>query len=476
MSTAARHPLQFDTGRVHVTVRQRYVVFLGCVLLGYSLCGRGFAYVGFPPIFIGEIALLTGLAMFTTAQTWREVLTDRTVWPLLGLFAWGALQTAPYVSSDGIDAIRDAVVWGYGVFAVVLAGLILDDPSILLSIVKLYSRFTKIFLIGIPIAFALYRFAGGAMPQWPWANVGIVQVKEGDALVHLAGVMAFWIAGIGGAVALPWVALLVADAALLGVIDRAGMVAFGAVFVLCMIFRPGHKLAWKAIGAIVVVCLALWLSDLHVPIPGGKGRDVSFEQVVTNLMSVAGDSGSNGLDSTKEWRLDWWKAIRGYTIHGRYFWTGKGFGINLADDDGFQVLADHSLRNPHSVHMTMLARGGVPMLCLWAGVNLTWLIVMGLSLLRARLEHQRFWEGLLFFLISYWMAFLINGSFDVFIEGPMGGIWFWSIYGTGLGAVMVRKLERKRTGTLVAEATRPRVQRRARPGRFSDQVGAPENV
>jgi len=25
-----------------------------------------------------------------------------------------------------------------------------------------------------------------------------------------------------------------------------------------------------------------------------------------------------------------------YTIHGRYFWTGKGFGVNLADDDGFR--------------------------------------------------------------------------------------------------------------------------------------------
>ena len=26
-----------------------------------------------------------------------------------------------------------------------------------------------------------------------------------------------------------------------------------------------------------------------------------------------------------------------YTVFGDYFWTGKGFGINLADDDGFQT-------------------------------------------------------------------------------------------------------------------------------------------
>ena len=34
-------------------------------------------------------------------------------------------------------------------------------------------------------------------------------------------------------------------------------------------------------------------------------------------------------------------------------------------------------------------------------------------------------------------ALLINASFDVFIEGPMGGTWFWAIYGAGLGAMIV---------------------------------------
>ena len=40
------------------------------------------------------------------------------------------------------------------------------------------------------------------------------------------------------------------------------------------------------------------------------------------------------------------------------------------------------------------------------------------------------------FLVAYWMAFLVNTSFDVFLEGPMGGIWFWTLVGTGLGSVV----------------------------------------
>jgi hypothetical protein len=162
---------------------------------------------------------------------------------------------------------------------------------------------------------------------------------------------------------------------------------------------------------------------------------------VQNLGSLTSDTGSDGLDSTKEWRMDWWKTITGYTLQGKYFWTGKGFGINLADDDGFQLMADHSLRNPHSVHMTMLARGGVPMLLLWASAIGSWFWLMGASFLSARRHSQTLWEGMFFFLPAYLLAFLINGSFDVFIEGPMGGIWLWSIFGTGLGAALIYRRE-----------------------------------
>jgi hypothetical protein len=67
--------------------------------------------------------------------------------------------------------------------------------------------------------------------------------------------------------------------------------------------------------------------------------------------------------------------------------------------------------------------------------------LLGSSLLIARRNQHTLWEGLFFFLPTYLIAFLINGSFDVFIEGPMGGIWFWSIYGTGVGAAMIYRRE-----------------------------------
>ena len=422
------------------TVRDSFVTLLAVVLAGYALCGRGFAYVGAPPLFIGEITLGCGLAAFTTARGWRSVLGDWRLWPLLGLMAWGTARTLPFVSADPVNAIRDGVVWGYGTFAVVMAALIYDRPALLGRVVLLYRRFAKVFVVGIPVAFVLYHFADAAIPRWPWApTVGVVQVKEGDVLVHLGGCVAFMIAGLAGPVAWGWVVVLTLDAGAMGVIDRAGMVAFGAVFALAAAFRPRSPVLGRTVATVVVTVAILWATNVSVPVPGGKGRVISFEQMWMNLTSTVGDSGNDGLDSNKEWRINWWKTIVSYTVHGQYFWKGKGFGINLADDDGFQVLADHSLRNPHSVHMTMLARGGVPMECLWAAVQVTFVATVLTEMSRARRAGQPMWEGLFFFLGVYWLAFLINGSFDVFLEGPMGGIWFWSVYGTGIGAALVHR-------------------------------------
>ena len=444
--TVATHPDLDAPVTDRRPIQRGFVSLLAIVLLGYALFGRGFAYVGFPPLFIGEITLGVGLVAFATARRWRTVLANPRLWPLLGLCGWGLCRTLPFVSADPINAIRDGVVWGYAAFAVILAAVIVDQPTALGRLVTLYQRFFRTFLIGIPIAFAVYHYAEKAIPKWPWApTVGIVQVKEGDVLIHLGGCLAFAVAGLNGATAATaagaWVSLMAVDAGAMGVIDRAGMVAFGAVVALCVAFRPrGRAVPQAAITGLTVIVL-LWATDAHIPVPGGKGRDISVDQVFANLTSTVGDSGNDGLDSNKEWRLNWWKEIRRYTFHGQYFWKGKGFGINLADDDGFQVLADHSLRNPHSVHMTMLARGGVPMLALWVAVQLTFAGTMLTEMSRSRRAAQPMWEGLFFFLGTYWLAFLINGSFDVFIEGPMGGIWFWSVYGVGIGASMVRPRE-----------------------------------
>jgi hypothetical protein len=56
---------------------------------------------------------------------------------------------------------------------------------------------------------------------------------------------------------------------------------------------------------------------------------------------------------------------------------------------------------------------------------------------KSRLNHHDDWSGLFLVLLVYWLGFMVNATFDVFIEGPMGGIWYWSIYGVGLAGMWI---------------------------------------
>jgi hypothetical protein len=179
------------------------------------------------------------------------------------------------------------------------------------------------------------------------------------------------------------------------------------------------------------------------PVPP-KGRPATIQQMIDNLMSIFSSSSDGGLEGSKQFRLAWWGTIIDYTLFGKYFWTGKGFGVNLADADGFQSTMDHSLRSPHNTNVTVLARMGVPGLILWLLLQ----GAFGIGLVRAMLAHRRAGDVevavLAALLVAYWVAMLVDTSFDPYLEGPQGGIWFWVIFGLGL-VVMRLSPERRAT-------------------------------
>jgi hypothetical protein len=55
----------------------------------------------------------------------------------------------------------------------------------------------------------------------------------------------------------------------------------------------------------------------------------------------------------------------------------------------------------------------------------------------ARRARRPFWLRVQAWLFIYWLAAMINLSFDPYLEGPHGGIWFWSLMGLGLAATRV---------------------------------------
>jgi hypothetical protein len=411
----------------------RWLGLLCLTLVGYALSGKGWAYLGLPPVFIGELVLVTGIAALLAVPRWHQVLDLPPVWALLALSLWGGVRTLPYVSVHGADAVRDAAIWGYGVFAVVVAGLILAEPSRLGVLLDRYGRFIPVFLLALPALWVVTRLV--ELPRWPWVDVPVIRVKGGDALVHLAGALAFWASGLGGRVRLGWIALMGGCLLMIGVVSRGGLLTFLAIFALCICFRPRNVPAWRLAGVLVIGLFLAAATSIRIDLHD-RQRPVSFDQFVASLTSTVFESGRQGLDGTKSWRLSWWGDIVDYTLNGRYFWTGKGFGINLADDDGYQGDAwDGRLRSPHNGHLTMLARAGVPGLALWLLVHGSWAVGMIHRYYQAKAAREARWAAAFLFLFCYWLAFMVNASFDVFIEGPVGGIWLWTIYGLGLAAM-----------------------------------------
>lgn len=419
----------------------RWLAWLAAVLVGYALFGKGFAYIGLPPLFIGEATLVAGLACLLTVRPWQRALAFPGLGLLALLWVWGAACTLPYLGRYGLDAVRDAVLIGYSLIAVAVGGMILAEPARLATLVRWYRAAAPWLLVGVLALFAFERVFRESLPRWPWADVAVIDLKAGDCLVHVAGVLAFWATGLAGRVPVWQVAVMAAAIAAMGSENRGGLVTLLFVLTGCIALRPK---ATPIRNLLIIVALALGLLlavDVSVKLPD-HDREVSARQVVLNIASIViEDPATRGLQGTKEWRLNWWGDVINYTCFGEHFWTGKGFGVNLADDDGYQVNDDGSLRSPHNSHLSVLARAGVPGLVLWFAVLASWAWTLLRARQRALLLGQPQWAGLFMFLLLYGGAFLVVASFDVVLEGPMCGLWFWTLYGVGVAAARVHRNE-----------------------------------
>ena len=416
-------------------------LLMAFLLAGYALLGRTFARLNAGPVYIGEIALAvlltTALAHGDWGAVWRSWVTR-----LLVLFAlWGAVRTAPFLSTYGLDALRDGAVWGYGAFSVAVAVLLIRHGS-LAVVIRTYRKFGALFLpwLVLLVAVRLLRW-GGAVTQ---ELLPEGSVKPGDVSVHLAGIACF--VGLGlhrrasSAHARGWLTewLIWGGWAVsfffFGTQNRGGLLSILVALWLALgLWRRGAWAKALYIGLAVMIPLAIFEPDL------GTRRKVSPQQVVANLLSVAGDPNPS-FEGTRQWRLSWWRKIRDYTLEGEYFWTGKGFGVNLADEDGFQTdPLNHSLRSPHNGHLTILARMGVPGLTLWVLLQGAFGIGLVREFLRARRCSANGRAAVILWILAYWSAFLVNAAFDVYLEGPQGGIWFWTVLGIGLAILVERR-------------------------------------
>ncbi len=411
-----------------------YLIFL---LLGYQFLGKGFAYLGHYPVFVGEIGVALGvlsllLVLITRGRLYGKRLASAEVILLILFLIWSTVRTIPFIPVYSFTTLRDAALFGYSAFAVLI--ILLMSGRRLEQFLGIYGGFIPIFLLWLPILYVVRQVIGFDY-KLPGSDVSLLWVKFGDAGVHLGMVGAYlllrldrflksrpWNIGMILALWMLWGGAWI----VYGTQGRAGMVAalLGVFSVILM--RP--KTRWDR-PLLLGVVLIVFLMATNLQLTSSKqGVNISFDQLTANVVSLVAE-GEGRLESTKEWRLDWWKEIINYTFAGRYFWIGKGYGVNLAVADGFENQLFPGLRSPHNVFMTILARSGVPGFVLWCLFLLSLCVKLIWGIFRSMRANLTLEAYVLMWLLASLLAFLFNASFDVFLEGPMGGIWFWSLAG-----------------------------------------------
>jgi hypothetical protein len=417
----------------------RIWLFLFAVLLtGLLLANRSFAYLGAPPVFITEITLASGLSLAVLGGMWLCLFNSRVLLPLIPLLlfvGWGLYCTVPYVGNYGTAALRDAVLYGYSAFGLLVVGMYFLGFLTRDLVIEYYSRLWTWVPFLYPVVFGIVALAGPSLPKLPGTDVSLLTIKSGDVCVHLCGLLAFSFAGLRERQsydALRFFLLVIMAIPALSV-TRAGMLSI-AMGVCIAILLSGVRSSY--VLAIAIICGAFavsYMADLEVHLYGRERNSLSARQVSEKALSIVGQSHDRSLTGTANWRKEWWKEIVGYTVYGPYRWAGKGFGINLAADDGFMVGNDESAHiSPHCIHMSVLARMGVPGLIFWGMTLLAWFWQVVSAYWSARHFPDPVWKMLFTVVLAWFAAAVVNASFDMAIEGPMMGVWFWSVYGLGI--------------------------------------------
>lgn len=421
------------------------------VLFGYALLGKEFAY-----FFLGEMVLLVGCFIFFRSRRLTLIASDPTML-LWGAFAsWGLCRTVPFIGRYGFLAVRDAALWGYGLVALLIVAFVNNSNQISRAL-NTYRRFL-VFLVPTTFVMLAVEFTlFVSLPAPPWASQdSFPLIKGGDAGVQLAAAALMMLVfgaqeGIRGKQGISVLRIVgyiawVGSALIVLIAVRAGFIAIVVPIAVLSLLRF-QKVGWKVIASgVIVVVLVAGVLQADLASFTIRGRQFNSEQIAASVTSVFGNSEHTELEGSKEWRLGWWKNIVDYTVFGPYFWTGKGFGVNLAVEDGPPGLTAEqtALRSPHNGNMTVLARMGVPGALLWLALNFSFAFRLLAAYRRANRMGLRFWAGVNLWVFLFWLAVLANSSFDVYLEGPVGGMWFWTVIGLGVAAVRVQAYEARK--------------------------------
>ena len=398
-------------------LNKAYIRLYFFILIIYVFFNKGVAYS-----YTAEILLVTGIfILFINRKQFEIGLDSKQI--LVGIFiiiSFLFILVGVFQYSI-LNVLRDSLAFQYAWFCFIIYFLKNEYNFIWQKIIQIYKWVPLVIFLNFFLFYFLFLYLP---PINIFGNQSIIIYKNGDKSVHLliSTILMFlytdkysrkWL--IANTI------LIVINFLILLALTRSGSVAY-ILALFSFFFFSKEKILndsvrklLKYVPIIMIIGMGLFVA---IDIQGdAQGRTISLSQITDNFSSIISTNIDGNLTENKVWRLIWWAKLVNESFTLQHFFVGKGLGMSLAGNDILNT--DDNLRSPHNFHLTILARFGYIVFIAW----IIWLVSLFKPLFTRKLA------GKTLAITSILLAFIINGSFDVFFEGPMGAFPFWTFVG-----------------------------------------------
>jgi hypothetical protein len=413
---------------------------LGLLVIGYFIAGKGFAYIGIHPFYIGEIVLAWCVFCWLLRLSLRKIdkpFPDGLVFYVLSaIVISGTIQLFFVIETYGFLAMRDYAMIGYiGYFIISYDVFKLE---------KNRKTFYRMAIAASIIAMIMLIISTVLSLDWtktvPLSLSGRpIFMPHSDTLVPVyATLTSFLVSGAASS-----------GLSMLGISCAIGLVLFSlanlkSAFLLGLIAVMGlylfvKKLRSKLIQVSMGVLVSLSLAIIVILAIGGTYSKELEDRVGSEFKSLLPNeiftSGNVRTGSTAEWRYIWWSKIAENTLNRNpLFGSGLGSDISkdfLKDYFSFAVVEDDGSisRYPHNILFTALGRLGLVGFTLWGALILT-IFLYAFNFARAmKIEKRPAWG---FYAWSFVLAAVANSLVQATFEAPYAAIPFWIFFGCAI--------------------------------------------
>ncbi len=386
-------------------------------MMFYAFFNKGIAYS-----YLAEILLITGVILIFLNRKHFEIHLDKKQIIIIILIALLFIYILfGLIKYNAFNVIRDSLAFQYAWFTLILFYFKDERNFIWDTLIQIYKWIPLVLFLN----FILFYYVFLNLPPIEiFGGQHILLYKNGDKSLHLL-ISSILMILFTEMYTRNWLILnsilIFINLLILLAFTRSGSVAYLAG-IFCFFFfsktsfiTDGLRKVLKFIPLLLIVVFGVFAA---IEIEGdAQGRMISLSQITDNFSSIVSSDIDGSLTDNKVWRLVWWAKLLNESFTLEHFFIGKGLGMSLAGNDLTSV--DENLRSPHNFHLTIIARFGYIIFFIW----LYWLWLLFKPLFTKKLSGKTL--GLTCILL----AFIINGSFDVFFEGPMGAFPFWTLVG-----------------------------------------------